>query len=192
MNEAMRNERMSYLQARPNELNEYRQGHANRYKPKTVRTRVGEVNFEVPRVREGGFYTNALGKVICSEWALVVTLAEMYVQGVLTHKVAAITEQLCGFKSNASQVSRATQTLDEELADLPNRPLGEIVYLCLDVRYEKIRWAGSVRDAAILIASSVKKHGKRSVLGISVSLSAAEAQRLSFLEGLVKRGLEGV
>lgn len=89
--------------------------------------------------------------------------------------MAAITERLCGTQISASQVSRAAQTLDEELESWRNRPLGEIVYLYLDARYEKVRQTGSVRDAAILIASGVKRDGKRTILGISVSLSEAEA-----------------
>lgn len=65
--------------------------------------------------------------------------------------------------------------------------------LYLDALYEKVRQAGSVRDAAILMASGVKRDGKRSILGISVSLSEAQAQHWrAFLEGLVKRGLQGV
>ena len=163
VNEAMRIERENYLQARPYERNEVRQ------------TRVGEVTFEVPLVREGGYYPNALEKGIRSERALLMALAEMYVQGVSTRKVAAITEQMCGTQISASQVSRATQTLDEELEAWRNRPLGEVVYLYLDARYEKVRQAGNVRDAAILMASGVKKDGKRAILGISVSLSEAEA-----------------
>ncbi len=192
VNQAMQIERENHLQASPYERNENRQGHANGYKPKTVKTRVGEVTFEIPQVREGGFYPTTLEKGIRSERAFLMTLAEMYVQGVSTRKVAAITEQLCGTQVSASQVSRATQTLDKELEAWRNRPLGEIVYLYLDARYEKVREAGNVRDAAILMASGVKKDGKRTVLGISVSLSEAETHWRSFLEGLVKRGLEGV
>ena len=82
--------------------------------------------------------------------------------------------------------------LDEELETWRNRPLGEIVYLYLDARYEKVRQAGNVRDAAILMASGVKSDGKRSILGVSVSLSEAETHWWAFLEGLVKRGLHGV
>jgi transposase-like protein len=192
VNQAMQIERENHLQARPYERNEHRQGHANGYKPKTVKTRVGEITFEIPQVREGGFYPAALEKGIRSERAFLMALAEMYVQGVSTRKVAAITEQLCGTQVSASQVSRATQALDKELEAWRNRPLGEIVYLYLDARYEKVREAGNVRDAAILMASGVKKDGKRTVLGISVSLSEAETHWRSFLEGLLKRGLEGV
>ncbi len=192
VNQAMQIERENYLHAKPYERSEDRQGHANGYKPKTVKTRVGEVTFDIPQVREGGFYPNSLEKGIRSERALLLTLAEMYVQGVSTRKVTAITERLCGTQISASQVSRAAQTLDEELESWRNRPLGEIVYLYLDARYEKVRQAGSVRDAAILMASGVKRDGKRSILGISVSLSEAEAHWRAFLEGLVKRGLSGV
>jgi putative transposase len=192
VNEAMRIERENYLGAKPYERTAERQGHANGYKPKTLKTRVGEVTFEVPQVREGGFYPNSLEKGVRSERALLLTLAEMYVQGVSTRKVAAITERLCGTQISASQVSRAAQLLDEELETWRTRPLGEVMYLYLDARYEKVRQAGSVRDAAILMASGVKRDGKRSILGVSVSLSEAETHWRAFLEGLVKRGLSGV
>jgi len=192
VNEAMRIERENYLGAKPYERSEERQGYANGYKPKTVKTRVGEVTFAIPQVRESGFYPHSLEKGMRSERALLMTLAEMYVQGVSTRKVAAITEQLCGTQISPSQVSRAAQTLDEELETWRNRPLGEIVYLYLDARYEKVRQAGCVRDAAILMASGVKRDGERSILGISVSLSEAETHWRAFLEGLVARGLHGV
>ena len=192
VNQAMQIERENYLQAKPYERSENRRGYANGYKPKTVKTRVGEVAFDIPQVRGAGFYPQALEKGLRSERALLMTLAEMYVQGVSTRKVSAITERLCGTQVSASQVSRATKQLDEELETWRNRPLGEIIYLTLDARYEKVRQAGSVRDAAILIASGVKKDGRRSILGLSVSLSEAEAHWRAFLEGLVKRGLHGV
>jgi len=138
------------------------------------------MTFDIHQVREGGFYPSSLEKGIRSKRALLMTLAEMYVQGVSTRRVAAITERLCGTQISASQVSRAAQQLDEELETWRNRPLGEIVYLCLDARYEKVRQAGSVRDAAILMASGVKKDGKRCILGIFVSLSEAEVHWWAF------------
>jgi len=192
VNEAMRIERERYVNAKPYERKEERRGHANGYKDKTVKTRVGEITFEVPQVREGGFYPSALEKGMRSERALTLTLAEMYVQGVSTRKVSAITEQLCGTEVSASQVSRAAKLLDEILETWRGRTLGEIVYLILDARYEKVRLAGKVQDAAILLASGVKKDGKRVILGISVSLSEAEEHWRVFLESLVARGLHGV
>jgi putative transposase len=192
INAAMQAERSKYLQAGEYERTEERKGYANGYKPKTVRTRVGEITFAIPQVRESGFYPSALEKGLRSERALVSSLAEMYVQGVSTRKVKAITEELCGTEISASQVSRATAQLDTILQEWRERPLGEIQYLYLDARYEKVREAGQVRDAAVLVATGITPAGERQILGVSVSLSEHETHWRAFLQGLKDRGLRGV
>jgi len=192
INQAMQAERAKYLNAGQYERTEDRKGHANGYKPKTVRTRVGEITFAVPQVREGGFYPSALEKGLRSERALVIALAEMYVQGVSTRKVKAITEELCGLDVSSMQVSRAAAQLDNVLQEWRERPLGEITYLYVDARYEKVREAGQVRDAAVLVASGITLEGERQVLGVSVSLSEHETHWKAFLKGLKDRGMTGV
>jgi len=192
LNNAMQIERSKYLQADQYERTEDRKGHANGYKPKTVRTRIGEITFAVPQVREGGFYPSALEKGMRSERALVAALAEMYVQGVSTRKVKAITEELCGVEISTMQVSRATAQLDEVLQEWRERPLGEMTYLYVDARYEKVREAGQVRDAAVLVATGITPAGERQVLGVSVSLSEHEVHWKAFLRGLKDRGMHGV
>jgi len=192
INQTMELERQKYLKAAHYERTAERQGYANGYKAKTVKTRIGEITFDIPQVREGGFYPGALEKGLRSERALTLTLAEMYVQGVSTRKVAAITEKLCGLEVSSMQVSRAASQLDEILEAWRQRPLGEIVYLYLDARYEKVRVDGQIRDAAVLIASGVGLDGKRQILGTSVSLSEAEVHWRTFFKELVARGLCGV
>jgi putative transposase len=192
VNAAMQAERQKHLGAELYERSPERQGYANGYKPKTVKTRVGEVTFDVPQVRDGSFYPDALEKGLRSERALTMALAEMYVQGVSTRKVAAITEQLCGTAVTSTQVSRAAAQLDEVLTAWRERPLGEMPYLVLDARYEKVRQDGQVRDAAVLLAAGVSPKGFRQVLGVSVALSEAEVHWRDFLHSLVARGLSGV
>lgn len=192
INHAMQAERHQHLQAAPYERTASRQGYANGYKPKTVTTRVGPITFDIPQVRDGSFYPQALEKGLRSERAFTLALAEMYVQGVSTRKVAAITEQLCGVEVSSSQVSRAAAQLDEVLEGWRTRPLGECRYLYLDARYEKARIDGHVRDVAVLIALGVRADGKRTLLGVSVSLGEQEVHWRSFLQSLVSRGLRGV
>ena len=186
VNTAMQIERQKHLAAGPYERSPERQGHANGYKPKTVKTRIGEITFAVPQVREGGFYPNALEKGLRSERALLLTLAEMYVQGVSTRKVATVVEQLCGTSVSSTQVSRATAQLESSLASWRKRPLGEIMYLFLDARYEKVRQDGQIRNVAVLIASGIGSDGHRSILGVSVSLSEQEVHWRNFLHSLVE------
>ncbi len=192
INAAMHIERQKHLGAQPHQRSPERKGHANGFKPKTVATRLGDITFALPQVREGGFYPQALEKGLRSERALTLALAEMYVQGVSTRKVAAITEQLCGASVSSSQVSRATAQLDPVLEAWRTRPLSICPYLYLDARYEKVRQDGQVRDAALLIAIGVGPDGKRRILGVSVSLSEPEAHWRTFLQSLVARGLQGV
>jgi len=192
INAAMQGERQQYLRAAPYQHSPDRRGHANGYKPKTVKTRLGEITLDVPQVREGGFYPKALEKGQRSERALTLTLAEMYVQGVSTRKVTAIVEQLCGSSVSSSLVSRASALLDETLESWRNRPLGEFPYVFLDARYEKVRQDGQIRDAAILYAAGIGLDGKRQILGVSVSLSEHEVHWRAFLQSLVARGLNSV
>ena len=192
INTAMHAERQQYLGVAPNQRSPERRGHANGFKPKPVVTRMGEVTFAVPQVREGGFYPQALERGLRSERALTLALAEMYVQGVSTRKVATITEQLCGCEVSSAQVSAAAAQLDPVLAAWRTRTLRQCPYLFLDARYEKVRQDGQVRDAAVLVALGVDTDGKRQVLGVSVALSEQEAHWRAFLQSLVARGLSGV
>ncbi len=192
MNEAMKLERADVLQAAPYERTDERRGYGNGFKPKTVKSRLGRLELQVPQTRGVEFYPSTLERGERSERALKLALAEMYVQGVSTRKVKKITQELCGLDVSSADVSRATALLDEELEAWRNRPLGRVPYLILDARYEKVRHGGCVRDCAVLIAIGVLPEGKRSILAVSVSLSEAEVHWRDFLNSLVERGLHGI
>jgi transposase-like protein len=189
VNAAMKAERQRYLGVAPYERSEERRDRANGYKPKTVRTRLGEITFDIPQVRGGEFYPQALEKGLRSERALTMALAEMYVQGTSTRKVNAIVEKLCGSQVSSATVSKAAAELDTILEAWRNRPLGEIVYLFLDARYEKVRLDGQIVDMAVLIAQGIDAEGKRRILGVSIGLGEAEIYWRNFLQSLVQRGL---
>jgi putative transposase len=191
-NEAMKIERSEYLNAQPYQRTEDRLSYANGFKDKTVNSRLGKLQLRVPQTRDSEFYPSALERGERSERALKLAVAEMYVQGVSTRKVAKITAELCGLDVTSMQVSRAAKLLDEELEIWRNRPLSQVEYLILDARYEKVRVDGSVRDCAVLIAIGVLPSGNRSVLGVSVSLSEAEVHWREFLGSLKKRGMHGM
>lgn len=194
VNEASKIERTHFLNARPHERTPERTDYANGFKPKTVMTRVGQVTFDVPQVRGGGFYPSALEKGTRTEQALNIALAEMYVQGVSTRKVTDILVKLLGpeVSISSTQVSRAAEQLDAGLAVWRERPLDETPYLFLDARYERVREGGRLVDCAVLVAVGITRAGHRRVLGVSVALSEAEVHWRAFLDSLIRRGLKGV
>jgi transposase-like protein len=188
----MKIELAQYLKAGPYQRTATRKSYANGFKDKTISTRLGKMKLKVPQTRDGQFYPNALERGVRSERALKLAVAEMYLQGVSTRKVAKVVEELCGTQVTSAQVSRATQSLDKELEAWRNRPLGQVEYLILDARYERVRVDGRVRDCAVLVAIGILPCGRRSVLGVSVSLSESEVHWRDFLNSLCQRGLTGV
>lgn len=195
MNEAMKIERSRFLGADPYERTGERLGQANGYKAKTLTTRLGEIGLRVPQTRNvvgEPFYPASLERGLRSERALKLAIAEMYIQGVSTRRVEAITRELCGLNVTSTEVSRAAAKLDEMLEGWRTRPIYETPYLILDARYEKVRHGGRVVSCAMLVAVGVDVLGKRSVLGVSVSLSEAEVHWREFLRSLLERGLHGV
>lgn len=181
------------LQAGKGERTESRQGYRSGYYSRTLLTRVGRLELRVPQDRQGRFSTQVFERYQRSEKALVLALAEMYVQGVSTRKVKAITEELCGHAFSASAVSDITRRLDEQLSQFASRRLEEeYPYLILDARYERVREGGVIRSRAVLIAIGINWDGRRCVLGVELANRESSTSWREFLLGLKERGLHGV
>jgi len=192
LNSLMKLERENAIQAKPYERSPERQGYANGFKERVLNTRMGSLELQIPQARGLSFYPQCIEKGGRSERALKLAVAEMYLKGVSTRKVESITKVLCGMDFTSTQVSRATKELDEEFEVFRNRLLGNFKYLFLDATYLKVRHNGTVINQSVLIAYGVNVEGKREIIGASMSLSEAEVHWRSFLETLVKRGLNGL
>jgi len=192
---AMRIERERFLGAGHYERTPGRHGYANGTKPKRIDTPAGTVTVQIPKTagHDGeAFYPQSLERGRRSVRAVMLAVAEMYIKGVSTREVEAVMREFGIESLSSSQVSRAMKMLDEELEAWRNRPLGQIRYLILDARYEKVRFGGVVRDAAVLSAIGIGPDERRRVLGVSVALSEAEVHWRAFLESLQARGMRGV
>ncbi len=185
MSEALGAERAERTESRLG----YRSGHYTR----GLVTRIGKLELRVPRDRDGRFSTELFSRYQRSEKALVSALAEMYVQGVSTRKVKAITEELCGHSFSASTISEINKTLDASLKKFALRKLDEpYPYLIVDARYEKVRIDGVIRSQAVLIAIGINWEGRRELLGVELANRETGSSWKAFLTGLRNRGLNGV
>src|SRR5919206_490100 len=181
------------LSAAKGERTGARLGYRAGYYGRTLITRVGKLELRVPQDRDGRFSTELFERYQRSERALVAALAEMYVQGVSTRKVKAITEELCGHSFSASAISAINKKLDESLAQFANRPLVDAYpYLILDARYERVREAGVIRSQAVLIAIGIDWDGRRGILAVELANRESQSSWKAFLLGLKQRGLCGV
>ena len=190
---ALEAEMTEAIGAEKGERTEARLAYRSGYYPRSWVTRVGTLELRVPQDRAGRFSTELFQRYQRSEKALVGTLAEMYVQGVSTRKVKAVTEALCGHSFSASAISAINKSLDEALRAFAERRLTEAFpYLILDARYEKVRQAGIILSQAVLVAVAVDGEGRRQVLGVDLANRESRTSWRDFLRGLKERGLFGV
>lgn len=187
-------EMTTHLAAHPYERTNERRGYRNGYKPRQLRTRVGTLELLVPQDRDGTFSTDLFARYQRSEQALVLSLMEMYLQGISTRKVATVTEQLCGTRFSKSQVSTLTAQLDDRLTAWRNRKLTAAAYpyLCVDARYEKVRVDNRVISQGVLLVSAVREDGYRELVAVDVAESESEATYDRLFRTLKGRGLSGV
>ena len=154
---------------------------------------MGTLELRVPQDRAGRFSTEIFSRYQRSEKALVAALVEMYVQGVSTRKVKAISEELCGHEFSASTISELNATLDAELERFARQRLeAEHPYLILDARYEKVREDGVIRSRAVLVAIGIDWEGRRRILGVELAGRESATSWREFLLWLKARGLHGV
>jgi transposase-like protein len=181
------------LLATKSERTTARLGYRSGYYSRGLITRVGKLELRVPQDRQGHFRTEVFERYQRSEKALVAALSEMYVQGVSTRKVKAITEELCGHEFSADAVSHINQKLDTELQQWATRKLEEdYPYLILDARYEKVREDGVIRSRAVLVALGINWEGRRRVLSVELANRESATSWRDFLLALKSRGLSGI
>jgi transposase-like protein len=195
LNSAMREEAAAHVGAGMHERSAERRGYRNGSKPRSFKTRAGELALEVPQVRNcEPYHPSMFGRWERSERALLVACSEMYFQGVSTRNVRAVLEQMCDTELSAMTVSRVAAELDEQLASFRSRRLDHTQweYLMLDARYEKVRVEGKVISQAALVIVGFTSEGKREVLDWRVGDSESEQHWGDAFASLKDRGLRGV
>ena len=184
-----------HLGAHPHERSQSRRGHRNGYKPRTLKTRMGELSLSVPQARgTEPFEPYPLVKWQRSERALLVACAEMYFQGVSTRKVSRVLSEMGGFELSAATVSRVATELDERLSEFRNRRIDEhsFPFLMVDACYNKVRHHGAIRKRAVLVVAGINEEGRREILTWRVADVESEVTWGDVFSELRQRGVYGV
>jgi transposase-like protein len=194
LNQLLQAEMTDHLRAEPGERTTDRRGWRNGSYRRRLTTRVGTLQLEVPRDRQGTFQTSLFERYQRSEKALVLALMQMVVQGVSTRRVKKITTELCGREFSRQTVSRLAEGLDEQVEAWAERSLEAETYpfLVLDAMQVKVRRQGAVRSTTVLLAVGISEAGQREILGLDVALGETGEAWRRFIDRLKARGLSGV
>lgn len=168
-----------------------RQGYRNGYRERKLYTRVGMLTLRVPQTRDGSFSTEIFRRYQRSEQALVLSLMEMYLQGVSTRKVTHITEELCGVSFSKSTVSQLCVELDARLRAWRSRSLSDKRYpfLIVDALVVDVRRDHAIRSTGVLIAYGINEVGHREPLDLLVADSESFSSWDELFKRLKDRGL---
>lgn len=188
-NEILAEQSKEQLGAEPYERTDARTAYRNGTRERQLNTRVGTLNLNVPRHRNGTFSTVLFERYQRSEQALLLAMMQMVIDGVSTRKVENITEELCGKSFSKSMVSDLCKKLDPVVEQFRNRPLEKhYPFLMFDAMYLKVR-EEAIKSRGLLIALGVNEEGIREVLGFRVADSESEQSWGEFFQSLKKRGL---
>lgn len=191
---ALEDEMEQHIGAGSYERTSERRGYRNGTKSRSMKTSVGNLRFDVPQARDGGFRPSLFERYQRSDRAFVAAMQEMVVQGVSTRRVGKVLEEMAGFEVSAATVSRAMSELDDEIARFRSRPLSahEYPFIVVDARYEKVRVNGRVVSQAVLVVAGITDEGRREMLGYWLADSESEATWSEAFADLKRRGVEGV
>lgn len=195
INTALLAQRDAHLGCGQYERSADRNGQRNGLKHRTIRTSTGKITLDVPQVRNSETPFQPLipgfeqGKRV--DRALNLAIAEMYLQGVSTRKVAKVMQEICGGNGvSSTYVSQCAAQLDELFEKWRTRQLPPIAHLFLDATYTKARLNGVIADCAVFVAVDIEAEtGRRIVLGISTGLSEAAEHWATFIQSLIERGM---
>jgi transposase-like protein len=174
-----------------------RLGYRNGYRPRSLATQAGDIDLQIPKLRNSGFLPSILEPRRRVDQALYGVVMEAYVGGISTRKVDALVAAL-GVQSgiSKSQVSRICADIDVQVQAFLNRPLEETgyAYVYLDATYlhGRLGKALQVCSRAVVIAMGVNSDGHRELLGLKVGDSESESFWSEFIGSLKERGLTGV
>jgi putative transposase len=190
--ELMEVEISDLIGAEHGERTEDRATHRNGYRPRRWDTRAGEIELQIPKIRQGSYFPSFLQPRKRSEQALVSVVQQAYVCGVSTRRVDQLVESL-GLRISKSEVSRIAGLLDEQVTAFRERPLeGRYPYLFVDAKIEKVRDGGRVQRKCVVVAHAVHETGRREIIGLDIGEAETETFWREFLRSLVARGLVGV
>jgi putative transposase len=182
-----------FIKAGPYERSKDRVGYRNGHYKRSLKTRVGLIELEICRDRDGLFQPELFRRYQRSEQALVLSMIEMYLQGVSTRKVSRIVEELCGISISKSHVSQLASDLDKQLEQWRNRKLSQdYPYLVVDARYERIRTVNGVVSKAVMMVIGICETGHREILSIDIGDSENEIEWGNVFKSLKDRGLKEV
>nr|WP_169911733.1 IS256 family transposase [Clostridium oryzae] len=165
----------------------------NGKKSKTIRSKYGEIDIEVPQDRESTFEPKIVKKRQKDISGIEDKIISMYTDGLSTRQISDQIEDIYGFEISEGMVSDITNKLLPEIEAWQQRPLSSVYPIVfIDAVHFSIRGNNVIRKKAAYIILGVNEDGKKEVLSIQIGENESNKFWLSALNELKNRGVKDI
>ncbi len=189
MLEAEMNEHLGYEKYERDDEPNYRNG----TKPKTVRSKYGEFEVDVPQDRNSTFEPTVVKKRQKDISDIEDQVIAMYAKGMTTTQISEMIESIYGFEISEGMVSDITDKMMPQIEDWQNRPLSAVYPIVfIDAIHFSVRNDGIVSKLAAYIVLGINEDGMKEVLSIEIGENESSKYWLSVLNSLKNRGVQDI
>ncbi|RJR13043.1 IS256 family transposase [Candidatus Parcubacteria bacterium] len=165
----------------------------NGYAEKTVKTKFGEMDIEVPRDRKGEFEPLVVPKNKRDISGIEEKVISLYARGMSTRDIHEQIKDLYGIELSAEMVSKITDHMLPQIKEWQNRPVEPIYpFVFMDAVHFKVREENQIKSKAAYVVLGINLEGFKDILGIWIGQSESSKFWLGVLNELKNRGLQDV
>lgn len=189
MLESEMNEHLGYHKYERSGEPNYRNG----TKKKSVRSKYGEFEVDVPQDRQSTFEPQIVPKRKKDISGIEDKIISMYAKGMTTTQISEMVEDIYGFEISEGMVSDITDKLLPQIEEWQNRPLSDVYpIIFIDAIHFSVRDDGIIRKLAAYVVLGINGDGYKEILTIEVGENESSKYWLSVLNSLKNRGVKDI
>lgn len=165
----------------------------NGKKSKTVRSKYGEMEIEVPQDRESSFQPEIVKKRQKDISQIEEKIIAMYARGLSTRQISEQIEDIYGFEVSEGLVSDVTNKLLPEIEDWQQRPLSNVYPIVfIDAVHFSVRDNNVIKKLAAYVILGINEDGRKEVISLQIGQNESSKYWLGVLNELKNRGVNDI
>lgn len=165
----------------------------NGYSKKTIKTKFGNTQLNIPRDRKGEFEPQIIKKHETALNGLDHQIIGLYSKGMSTRDIEDHMRDIYGIHVSPAMVSKVTDKIIPAIYDWHSRPLDSVYTIVyLDAIHFKVKQDHRIINKAAYTVMGVNTEGEKDILGLWIGENESASFWLSVCTDLKNRGVEDI
>jgi putative transposase len=160
---------------------------------KRLKTKLGEVELNVPRDRNSTFEPMLVPKRSRTVEGIEDVVISLYARGMSVRDIELQIKDIYGYSISEATISNITSKVHSHITEWQSRPLSSVYFVVwMDGIVFKVRQNGKVINKTIYLAVGLNSEGMKEVLGMWLGESESASFWMSVLTDLRARGVDDI